>query len=310
MSFNKMGQAGNDRYASTAQVALALGVSVTTVKRWVDDAVLPAHRTAGGHRKVLLADVIRLVRDGKLPDADLSQLLPVLDRETPSAESIRNEFAAAVESVDSDLIRAVIHGAHRAGMALETLADQIIAPVMSQVGHDWELGKTTVMMEHRITQACVSALYELRGFLRVADEPDAPVAVGGAPENDHYIIPSLLAQLSLSDVGWKAVNLGPHTPAAAFKNAIQDLAPKLVWLSVSHLPDPVQFLKDYRDVYDFAEKRGIAVAVGGRGLTESVRTQMAYTSFGDRLSQLVAFAKTLHRRPGRPRRGRPPKHPQ
>jgi excisionase family DNA binding protein len=47
-----------------AAVAQALSVSETTIKRWVEAGVLAAHQTAGGHHKVLLTGVSRMVPDG------------------------------------------------------------------------------------------------------------------------------------------------------------------------------------------------------------------------------------------------------
>lgn len=294
-----------NRYVSTAQVAQALGVSVTTVKRWVDDGVLPAHRTAGGHRKLLMADVLRLVREGDLPQADLSRLMPKKVSAT-DPDQLAAQMADATRTADVDLIRNVIHGAYNAGLPMEILADRVVAPAMMQLGHDWATGRLDVLHEHRVTQACVSALYELKALLRPNAERDRPVAVGGAPEHDYYILPSLFAKLTLLDAGWDAINLGPHTPTHALRTAVAEMSPQLVWLSITDLREPDRFLEDYRGLYQLCEGRGIAVAVGGRGITDHIRVRMPYTTYGDGMCQLAAFARSLYRRPGRPKRGRPP----
>lgn len=297
---------GEPRYLSTVQVAKAVGVSVSTVKRWVDEGILPAHRTAGGHRKLLMTDVIRLVREGNLPQADLSHLLPApkhVDLTDP--QLIREQLSDAMREPDPELVRSIIHGAYHHGYPLELLADRVIGPAMQRIGHDWEMGKIQVFHEHCATQTVVSALYELQSQLRTQVGDDRPVAVGGAPENDHSILPSLLAKLVLVESGWDAINLGPHTPMSAFRLALRELKPRLVWLSASHLLDPQHFLQEYRGFYQEAEALGIPVAIGGGALTEEIRGQMPYTTFGDGLIHLEAFAKHLHRTPNPPRRGRP-----
>jgi len=291
-------------YVSTAQVAQALGVSVTTVKRWVDEGVLPAHRTPGGHRKLLKFDVFRLVREGNLPQADLSRLMPVNAATPMEPAEVREDLQHAMHAGDFDKIRTILHDAYRSGLQMETLADEVIAPLMHQTGHDWQSGQIDIGTEHQITQAFVAALYELRSQLRVNTEKHRPVAVGGAPEHDHYILPTLLAKLSLLDAGWEAINLGPHTPFAALKSAIEQYSPQLIWLSVSHLHDPDRFLSEYLSFYEFAESRCVAIALGGQGLTDSIRMKMPYTMYGDGFRQLAAFARSLSRRTEPPRRTR------
>ena len=294
------------RYVSTAQVAQALGVSVTTVKRWVDGGVLPAHRTAGGHRKLVMEDVIRLVREGNLPQADLTQLLPGPSATHCDPAALAAQMRAAVKAADGDRMRNVVHAGYRAGLTVETLADRVVGPALAELGLEWAAGRGEIMSEHRVTQACVSAFYELSSALRVRPGAGSPVAVGGAPERDHYILPTLCAKLTLLDCGWDAINLGPNTPLEAFESAVVRFAPRLVWLSVSYVADAGQFLADYGRLYALCTARGIPVAVGGSALEAGLRGRMAYTSFGDGLTQLAAFARSLHRRPGVPKRGRPP----
>src|SRR4051812_21083244 len=58
------------RYLSPLQVARTLGVSETTVKRWVDEGRLPAQRTPGGHRRILASDVRATAQRENWPVAD------------------------------------------------------------------------------------------------------------------------------------------------------------------------------------------------------------------------------------------------
>jgi MerR family transcriptional regulator, light-induced transcriptional regulator len=163
------------------------------------------------------------------------------------------------------------------------------------------------MEEHRASQLCAASLYELKSMLEKRASKNRPRAVGGAPEHDNSSLPTLLAQMVLLDAGWEAINLGPDTPLKSFVKAIHELRPRLLWLSVTHLGSEEDFVVEYRDLYRQAEKAGVAVAIGGRALQEEVRSKVPYTTYGDGLSHLAAFARTLNPKTGQPRRGRPPR---
>jgi excisionase family DNA binding protein len=305
-----MGSAQPDdpSYLSTEQAAEALGVSVSTLKRWVDAGVLPAVRTVGGHRKLLRAEVLVLARQGEVPRGDLAPLSAVsLRGKSPDLELLTSDLLDSLVRGRGSEVTAIIRRAFRSGVAIETLADRVIAPVMASVGHDWETARIDVWQEHRGTQIFAAALYDLKDDLEARAERNRPVAVGGAAEGDPYVLPTLLAELVLVDAGWEAVQLGPNTPLASLSKAVKTLRPRLAWLSVSHLADAASFVAAYRDFYRTAERGGVAVAIGGRALERDIRSKIPYTTHGDGLIHLAAFARTLQPRPNRPCRGRPRK---
>ncbi|MGD9633063.1 MAG: B12-binding domain-containing protein [Pirellulales bacterium] len=293
-------------FVSTAQAAEALGVSVSSVKRWVEDGILPAQKTAGGHRKLLLADVMEIARQGKLPARDVPGLkLTFKKNRLPSPASLERHLYPALLAGDGATVRSIFQGAYQAGMTIESLADEVIAPAMKKIGADWATGKIDVMHEHRASQVCAAALFELKAILEARAVANRPIAVGGALEGDFSVLPSLLAQMVLLDSGWDAINLGPSTPVGSFRRAVLDLKPRLLWVSLSHLVDEADFKRQFRELYRDAEQTGVAVVVGGRALSDQLRGTIPYTAHGDTLSHLAAFARTLNPRPRRPRRGRP-----
>ncbi|MEO6811867.1 MAG: B12-binding domain-containing protein [Isosphaeraceae bacterium] len=90
----------------------------------------------------------------------------------------------ALKRGDGVAVRSLIQGAHQSGVAMETLADFVIAPAMKTLGHEWEAGRIKVFHGHRGTPFCVSALYELKAVLEARVDRDRPLAAGGSSELD------------------------------------------------------------------------------------------------------------------------------
>jgi len=291
---------------STAQAAKALGVGVSSVKRWVDHGVLPAYKTAGGHRKLCLADVLRLANERHFPRLNLKHLplvVPAFANDVDLAASLYRQLREGDAAAAEGLIRAAYLG----GMTIGAVADEIIRPAMKQVGIEWETGRIDIFHERRATHICDQAIH---GLSRMLDDriqaATAPLAIGGSPHAHWHALANLMAEVVLNEAGWRVINFGANTPLASFRKAIKEFRPRLLWLSINPLDDAEGFLEEYQLLYKDAQQANVAIAVGGLGLTPELRSRMPYTTFGDGLAHLAAFARALHP-VAKPRgRGRPP----
>jgi MerR family transcriptional regulator, light-induced transcriptional regulator len=296
-----MGMPTQDPLLKTQQVAEALGVSVSTIKRWVDAGVLRATRTVGMHRLIRHSEAVRFAHAQGLPVAALEALsAPGTTAVGALDGSLRESLVEALERGDAGRGRGLIASAYASGCGAAALSDQFIRPVMERIGHAWAAGTIDVYQEHQASLIVATALGELNSRLSRSVPADAPLAIGAAPPGDPYILAVLAGELVLRESGWDVKNLGVGLPLRSLSAAVLRFRPRLVFLCVNHLDDPEQFCREYHDFHTATAPAGAAVAVGGRALGPDLRARLVYASFGERMAHLNEFARRVA--PASPRR--------
>ena len=73
---------------SPKQLARAIGVSESSVKRWCDDGVIHTSYTPGGHRKIEIDQVLQFLRNTKhaIADPEILGLPSMLGKQTWSTQ--------------------------------------------------------------------------------------------------------------------------------------------------------------------------------------------------------------------------------
>lgn len=276
------------RLLSTRELSEALGVSESSLKRWIDGGKIAASRTGGGHRRVSLAEALRFIRDSKTP-----VLRPDL-LDVPQAVTARERLVDHLRDGDTSGACGWLAARYLEGATIAALADGPIRDAMHALGELWRHDDSGVFVEHRATDACLQAIAQLRGMMPAAS-PSAPCAVGGAPAGDPYLIASQLAAMVAAEGGMRAVNLGPDVPAAALERAVTDLRPRLVWISVSAPLAPARVGALCRALE--ALPRSIAIVVGGREASSLRLPGRAHRS-----SAMADLVAVVHSVVGRERR--------
>jgi MerR family transcriptional regulator, light-induced transcriptional regulator len=281
-----------ETYLKTSQVADALGVSTSSIKRWVDAGAIEATRTMGKHRLVALSSALRFARKENFP---LENLL-AMERLSPDGiiDSRMVDRLTEILKVGQalEVYRLIASAFHSTGGAV-ALADHLIRPVMERIGHSWMVGSWDVHHEHQATQMVSSAINGLIGNLSRESHSSRPIALGASPEGDPYTLAGLLGELVLRESGWDVRNLGANLPLRSLANAVREYRPKLVFLSSSYVVDRHIILRDYPYFYEAASQVGSAIMLGGRGLDLELRSNLLYAGVGERMAHLAEFARRL-----------------
>lgn len=278
------------------QVARAIGVSDASLKRWCDKGLLPAERTAGGHRRLPLSGVLQFLRESGRPlvAPDVLGLPPTIGTGEAVVERVRRQMVEALAAGQDERFRGLALGLFLAGHRAGDICDLAIGPAFTELGSRWEHGELAVYQERRGVEIVLRLLHELRKAL-TAPAADAPLAVGGTLAGDPYTVPNAMVELALREAGWRAESCGAGLPVETFAAAIRDLRPRLAWCSVSSAPHgpPAAPADALALLAEAARAVGAVLVAGGRALDAETRARLDGVIAVDTLRQLVTLAQAL-----------------
>lgn len=290
------------KYLSPKQLGTAIGVSESSLKRWIDDGLIEVTRTTGGHRRIELAEAIRFVRNRGYTINDPAVLgLSAADDKTGRADDgqLADHFhEMLVNGRDKQFISAVTR-LYLDGHTLSELIDGPICHSMARIGEIWHNNPDGIGIEHRATDILIRTLGYMHSLLKAPAET-APLAIGGAPPRDQHLISSLCISLVLAEQGWREANLGANTPWDQLERSAVGQQASLVWLSMTAEPG-TDYAPHLRSLADTLAQIPCQVVVGGRQLDDQiVRMGLPNLHTARSMAELVSFSRGLlvtHRAP-------------
>jgi len=254
---------------SAGVAARRLGVAPATVQRWVDSGILHAERTPGGHRRIYVTELRRLLAANRVaPSGFLREWIDVL---------LRGEAA--------EVKRALTAGRERTGGFAAT-ADEV-ASALAELGRSWEAGSCQIFEEHAASEAlrrgAALCAYEMPRAI------EAPLAVLLSAEGDRHTLGLSLAELIFAEAGWRVFFVGEGPPAQELNLLVGKLTPSLLAVSVSAASPRGIVAKYQAKLTEIAAMSAIGLILAGSGPwvpSRKAKRIVTYTELADHLARL------------------------
>lgn len=258
------------------RVSQITGIAPATLRAWERRyRLVDPERTAKGYRLYTENDVARLRRVKELVDEGLkigeavelvrrtipALLPPDADAEGPMDE-LRVTLRDALLALDREAaLRTWDRMAH---VSPVRQVDEVLLPLMSELGEMWASQHATVAQEHFASAFVRERMVLMREELDGAGAA-SPEAVCATPPGERHEFGVMAAALHLSARGWRVVYLGTDVPLDELAAVVRERRPALLCVSVVNPVELADWKSLSRSLRDAAPPE-TEVAVGGRGI--------------------------------------------
>ena len=207
----------------------------------------------------LSTDELRGLIDDDREAADRVGLAPAPPARAGRATDHLAACMSAIERLDSPKLEAALQAA-TVDLAPPLLLENLLMPMMREVGSRWQEGTLRVAHEHMATALVRTFLGSRHATGR--PEESAPEIVVATPQGQRHELGALMAAVAAAAGGWRVTYLGPDLPAEEIAVAAGARGTRAVALSLVHPGDDPHLPGELRAL---AAKLpdGIAILVGG-----------------------------------------------
>lgn len=178
-----------------------------------------------------------------------------------------------------------------ASLSLEAFLQEVVLPVMRDLGESWFRGEATIAQEHFASNLLRGRLLALgRGWGRGT----GPHALLAAPPGEQHDLGLIVLGLALRDRGWRVTFLGADTPIETAMDTARRIAPEVVVFAalVSSRFRPV-----LAAIEELARNRHVVLSGAGVTTDLAVRVGAEYMPQGpieaaDHLTSTVAVGRS------------------
>jgi len=260
------------------RVAHLTGINPATLRAWERryNLIAPG-RTDSGYRVYSDEDVAMLGRIKKLTDEGLTigeAIARVRRASTPlPAHAAAPDLSEVGRQLRDALLRFDRQGALAAyerlsHLAPERRAEEVLLPVMREIGDLWQDGAAVIAQEHFASGFVREKLAAMISETDTGVAPGPGAVLAGLPGDPHEL--GLMAcALRLAAGGWKVVYLGPNVPFEELRRVLSEVRPALLCTSTVLRADAGAVHRAAEMLRSVAP-RETSVVIGGAGIPAEV----------------------------------------
>lgn len=278
---------------SPKELATAIGSSESSVKRWLDQGVIPCIKTPGGHRRIEVNDAIKYVRSSDLTLAH-PQVLGLHNAISATHDGQSEQiidFLQFLKEGNDNFAKQYLINEFMTGRSLAAIFDGTIKKSLEFLGQIHEEEADSIFLEHRATQICISCINFLSEYLTSSNTEFN--AISCSLEGDIYILPSLGTAAVIMENSGNCINIGPHTPISVLKETVKNARMKVdfVCISINDVIDVKQTNQDLASLISILNALEIELVIGGRSSDKINLSQLKEAKHFSSMLQLDEYLK-------------------